>query len=74
MRLNISENVSELDYLNNNYISNSGGITQIASFHRGNKNFGTIIFQSFGTWLLKLVSLSEKHLSILDSKLTARFM
>lgn len=27
MRLNISENISELDYLNNNSSSNSGGIT-----------------------------------------------
>lgn len=59
MCLNISENVLELDYLNNNYISNSGGITQIVSFHKGNKNFGTIVLQSFGTWLLKLVSLSR---------------
>lgn len=47
--LKYSENVSELDYLNNNYISNSGGITQIVSFQKANKNFGTIILQSFGT-------------------------
>lgn len=49
MHLNISENVLELDYLNNNYISNSGSFMKIVSLHKGNKNFGTIILHSFGT-------------------------
>lgn len=74
MLLNISANVSELDCLNNSYISNSGGITQIVSLHEGNKNFGTVTLQFLGTWLLKIVSLGEKQLYISDSKLTARFM
>lgn len=74
MLLNISANVSKLDYLNNSYISNSGCITQIVSLHKGNKNFGTVTLQFLGTWLLKLVSLGEKQLYISDRKLTARFM
>lgn len=49
MCLNISENVLELDYLNNNYISSSGSFMQIVSLHKGNKNFGTMILHSFGT-------------------------
>lgn len=49
MCLNISENVLELDYLNNNYISNSGSFMQIVSLYKGNKNFGTMILHSFGT-------------------------
>lgn len=59
MLLNISANVSELDCLNNSYISNSGGITQIVSLHEGNKNFGTVTLQFLGTRLLKIVRSSS---------------
>lgn len=48
MHLNISEKFLELDYLNNNYIFNSGGFMKIVSLHKGNKIFGTMIFRSCG--------------------------